>query len=179
MNYTPNTLQKWSMPSSYAGAEWPDYYGAGFGQSRDSDALERSNFAVVVAALAKLPAFESDELDESGDEINSRQVVREGHWAVGWVEWIAIHKSDTEALKLCDEFAASVENYPVLDDEHCSQTEEADADQTWKNCYSWKERAAYMRKFWNQFDHAHGQFRYLRAIIKGEYFGGYASELLY
>ena len=25
-------------------------------------------------------------------------VVRERHWAVGWVEWIAIHQDDTETL---------------------------------------------------------------------------------
>jgi hypothetical protein len=36
------------MPDSYFGATWPDYYGSSVGQSRDSDALERSNFACML-----------------------------------------------------------------------------------------------------------------------------------
>ena len=34
---------RWKLPPSYAGAEWPAYYVAA-GRSRDSDALEESNF---------------------------------------------------------------------------------------------------------------------------------------
>jgi Resolvase, N terminal domain/Helix-turn-helix domain of resolvase len=44
-------LKRWSMPSSYFGAEWHSYYSAGVGQSRDSDCLEQSNFAVMLEAL--------------------------------------------------------------------------------------------------------------------------------
>ena len=29
-------------------------------------------------------------------------VVRESHWAVGWVEWIKIHELDTTALAIAD-----------------------------------------------------------------------------
>ena len=32
----PKHLKRWSMPPSYFGAVWPDYYSAGVGQSRDS-----------------------------------------------------------------------------------------------------------------------------------------------
>lgn len=51
MAYQPQHLRRWTRPDSYFGAEWPDYFSAGFGQSRDSDALERSNFAVALRDL--------------------------------------------------------------------------------------------------------------------------------
>lgn len=38
-------IKRWTMPDSYFGETWPDYYSSGVGQSRDSDSLERSNFA--------------------------------------------------------------------------------------------------------------------------------------
>ena len=69
-------------------AEWHSYYSAGVGQSRDSDCLEQSNFAAMLASL--------------GGESETVLVVRESHWAVGWVEWIAIHEADEKALAIAD-----------------------------------------------------------------------------
>lgn len=39
-----HTVKEWTRPDSYFGAEWHGWFSAGFGQSRDSDALEESNF---------------------------------------------------------------------------------------------------------------------------------------
>jgi len=50
-------------------------------------------------------------------------IVRESHWAVGWVEWIAIHESDTAALAEADEILCTLADYPVLDDMHYSDME--------------------------------------------------------
>jgi hypothetical protein len=96
-------------PKGLFGAEWSSYYSAGVGQSRDSDCLEQSNFAVMLAAL--------------GGESETVIVVRESHWAVGWVEWIAVHESDTVALAKADEQCGRLANYPVLDEEDWSQRE--------------------------------------------------------
>ena len=82
----PKHLKRWERPKDYFGAEWSRYYSAGVGQSRDSDCLEQSNFAVMLEAL--------------GGETETVVVVRESHWAVGWVEWIAIHQSDEQALRV-------------------------------------------------------------------------------
>ena len=49
--FTPENLKRWTRPSCYMGAEWPDYFSSGVGQSRDSDALERSNFDAMLKAL--------------------------------------------------------------------------------------------------------------------------------
>ncbi len=173
--YTPAFLKRWSLPPSYFGAQWPDYYGAGFGQSRDSDCLEESNFATVLAKLAKLPAFVAPASD-SDNEIESRQVIRENHWAVGWVEWIAIHEIDSAALELCDGLRESADDYSVLDEQDFSDREQEAANTVWKDCYSEKERAEYVRAHRSQFE-----FRGLRdavACLRGEYFAGYASEIL-
>ena len=69
--YQPKLLNRWTMPDSYFGAEWPECYGSGFGQSRDSDCLERCNFRVAWEAISKAssPAVEEN---ADGDEIEMR-----------------------------------------------------------------------------------------------------------
>ena len=110
-------LKKWLRPDSYYGAEWPEYY-VFLGQNRDSDALTRSNFECGLEAL--------------GGESDTVQVVREGHWAVGWVEWIAIHESDADALKKADEMLCHLSDYPVLNESHFSELEYQEAENYWQ-----------------------------------------------
>jgi hypothetical protein len=162
MNYQPENLQRWKLPDSYFGAEWHDYYSSGCGQSRDSDALERSNFICM--------------LRELGDESDTVTVVRESHWAVGWVEWIAIHQSDGKALQCADEISAALSDYPVIDESHWSEIEQEEADETWRNCYSPQDRIDYIRKFRSQFEFH--DYADLIGCVRGKYFAGYASELL-
>lgn len=162
MSYTPKHLKRWTMPQHYAGVTWPDYYSAGVGQSRDSDALERSNFRVMLKAL--------------GGESDTVRVVREGHWAVGWVEWIAIHADDAQALEIADGLAEGLEDYPVLDDDDFSELEQEEANEIWANCYTWQERVEYIRTHdqdWGFHDLAD-----LLGCVRGHYFKGYASELI-
>lgn len=164
--YTPEHLKLWTMPPSYCGAVWPAYYSSGFGQSRESDALERSNFECVVAAL-KAISPESEDV---------WQIVRESHWAVGWVEWIAIHQDATEHLRVADKIREHYENYPVVNEEHFSQVETDDANETWKNCYRPKERLEWIRRHRSQFEFH--DFADMLNCVRGKYFAGYASELL-
>jgi len=160
--YTPKHLERWTRPEYYFGASWPEYYSAGVSQHRDSDTLERSNFAVM--------------LEELGGESETVKVVRESHWAVGWIEWIAIHESDSKALAIADNLAADLESYPVLDDDHLSKLEAEEADKFWKDCFTPRERIQYIRENRDQFDFH--DFRDLLAVVRGEYFTGYPSELL-
>lgn len=102
-------IKRWTLPKNYFGEVWPDYYSAGVGQSRDSDSLEESNFATMLAAL--------------GGESETVVVVRESHWVIGWVEWIAIHESDETALAEADRLADQLKDYPVLDEEDWSERE--------------------------------------------------------
>jgi hypothetical protein len=115
----PKHLKRWSMPPSYFGPSWAEYYTAGVGQSRDSDCLEQSNFAVMLAAL--------------GGESETVVVVRESHWAVGWVEWIAVHESDTTALKIADEQCARLAAYPILNEDDFGRREFEAQCEAWEN----------------------------------------------
>lgn len=119
MAYEPVNLKLWTMPDNYFGPVWPAYYVSGFGQHRGSDALTRSNFTCALNAL--------------GGESDTVQVVRESHWAVGWVEWIAIHQDDDKALEIADQLVERIENYPVLDEEHYSDLEWNEAADYWES----------------------------------------------
>lgn len=158
----PANLRRWTMPDSYFGAQWPDYYSSGVGQSRDSDALERSNFACM--------------LRELGGESDTVLVIHEGHWAVGWVEWIAVHQDDAVALQTANEIAAALADYPIIDEDHFSSVEDTDANETWTQCYSVHERVTWIREHRSQFDFH--DYADMRAVVRGDYFSGYASELL-
>lgn len=161
MTYQPEHLQRWTRPDNYFGESWPEYF-VFLGQHRDSDALSRSNFTCALKAI--------------GGETETVHVIREGHWAVGWIEWIAIHQSDSKALETAEEIHCALADYPVVDDEHFSETEMEEANETWLHCYTVEERIDWIRKHRSQFE-----FRDLSdmlACVRGEYFAGYASELL-
>ena len=163
-------MNLWTYPDNYYGESWPATF-VFLSRHRDSDCLTNSNFETALTRLNALPPFETDD-----DEKTSRFAVHEGHWAVGWVEWIAIHQDDTAAVKLAEEMEASLENYPVLDENDWSEREMEEANQVWKSCYSERERIEYIRKHEEQFEWR--DFSDLRALVRGEYFSGYASELL-
>lgn len=119
IEYEPTRLRRWTMPANYAGEVWPAYYTSGVGRSRDSDALERTNFDALINAL--------------GGESETVIIVRESHWAVGWIEWIAIHQDDGAALQIADELNERLEDYPILDEEAFSNLEWEEAADYWES----------------------------------------------
>ena len=155
-------VRKWSMPENYTGETWPDYYSSGFGRSRDSDELEASNFNTA--------------LGELGGESETVLIVRENHWAVGWVEWIAIHESDAKALAIAEKLNERRDDYPVLDEGDLSEREQESASDIWRDCYNVRERIAYIRRYDSEFDFLN--FRELLGCIRGKYFCGCASTLV-
>lgn len=114
--YTPTTLKPYKRPDSYAGPTWYGYFPF-LGQSRDSSALERSNFTRGLEII--------------GGESDTVLVVRDSHWAVGWIETIYIHESDEKALKAADEIAAALSDYPVVDEDHFCELEYTEACEYW------------------------------------------------
>ena len=133
------TLTRWTRPPCYIGASWPECFSAGVGQSRDSDCLERSNFAVMVDIL--------------GGESDRVTIVRENHWAVGWVEWIAVEDTDTVSLLRASAAMTRLENYPVLDEMHFSEfrvldseVDDANADMSEKEHKETQEMVRQMRQ---------------------------------
>jgi len=163
--YKPKNLERWRLPKDYAGAHWPEYYSSGVGQSRDSDCGEASNFDAMLKLL--------------GGESATVQVVRENHWAVGWVEWIAIYHLDSKALQVADEAMARLEDYPLLDDEDHSEREYDECERVWSDCFNEGERIRYLRK-----RHCTSGFRELRAAVQGDWSAAcrllpYATDLIY
>lgn len=57
--------------------------------------------------------------------------MEESHWAVGWVQWIAIHESDARALRIADQLRERVADCPVLDEEAWSELEWTEAADYW------------------------------------------------
>lgn len=169
--YTPEHLERWTLPDCYYGAEWPEYFVGPVGRNRDSDCGVESNFEVASAELLKL----GDEYDSvSGRDDCSVQIVRENHWAVGWIEWIAIHQDNAEALKAADRMAADLEGYPILDEEDFCERELEECSRVWADCYDTAERLQYLR------DHANTEYAEswgsLRAAVNGEW--GEACRIL-
>lgn len=111
--------EKWTRPDSYMGAEWPEHY-VFLGRHRDSDTLTESNFECA--------------LEELGGVSETVLVVHEGHWAVGWVEWIAIHESDTVALDKARDMCDALDQYPVLNEDEWSNREFEAMCDYWESC---------------------------------------------
>ena len=77
-------------------------------RNRDSDCLQESNFD---AALKRL-----------GGESETVEVHRFGHWTCGWFEIIIVAPS-SDAYRLACEIEASLEDYPILDENDFSEKE--------------------------------------------------------
>jgi hypothetical protein len=79
------------------------------GRSRESDALEESNFRSILKRL--------------GGEGDTVAVEHETHWAVGWVEHMLVHPDDAERVKIATDIHDALEGYPVVDEEDFSNLE--------------------------------------------------------
>lgn len=112
------TIEKWQATSNYCGPDWSEYY-HGPGVCRDSGTLSRSNFSVF--------------LREIGGESETVRIVRAGHWAYGWYEWIAIHESDTKACQHADDLMTALEEHLALCDQHHADLEAEAVKELWAN----------------------------------------------
>lgn len=110
--YVPTNLKLWKLPRYYMGAHWDGYYVAPVGRSRDSETIEQSNWRVQLK-----------ELGGESEDGESVVVVREGHFLVGWVEWVAIRSDAHDALRVADKLAQKLDVYPILSEDDLSQLE--------------------------------------------------------
>lgn len=131
-------------------------------QTRDSEPLSRSNFECFLKAL--------------GGESEDVQVHRFGHWGSGWFEIVLINPDKPELVKLAEDMENSLDDYPVLDEEDFSQKESDEANEVWRKCYRPKERIEYIRKHRSQFEFR--DIPDMLGCVRGNYFVGYASELI-
>lgn len=122
-------LERWKHPESYFGKQYDGYFIV-IGRHRDSSILENSNFD---KAWEMLNGFEST-IDPSFN-----------HWAVGWSQLILVHESDHEGVKEAEGIVCSLSDYPILDEEDCSEREYAFAQESW-SCMRMKDRIELCKK---------------------------------
>jgi hypothetical protein len=137
------------------------WFVAPVGRNRDSGPLDESNFAVALKIL--------------GGKSETVEIHRFGHWGPGWFEIILV-SPDSIAFTEAERIECSLSDYPVLDDMDFSERESDAANETWRNCYREKERIAYIRKHRSEFEFA--DLRDMLSCVRGNYFAGYASELI-
>lgn len=103
-------FHKPGIPGTYYG-ERPDWL-VFYGQTRDSEALTRSNFECLTNQLR----------DMCGEEGEQWAIEHFTHWAVGWIESILINPKG-QAVAWAEHWLSALSNYPVVDDDHLSDLE--------------------------------------------------------
>lgn len=117
-------------------------------KSRDSDTLTESNWQVAI--------------DRLGGESDAVEIHRFGHWACGWWEALCVAKGSTSE-QVGQDIEDSIESYPILDEGHLSELEEAEANDMWESM-NWKDRVEHLRN--NSYDYS---FSDLIEYVRGNY----------
>lgn len=157
------TYREWRGTNfaSFNGDPWADWLVV-IHQTRDSDALERSNYRVARKAMV---GANPEDWTES----------LSSHWAHGTLDVLLV-KPGTLAADIARGLQGSLDNYPVLDEADLSEVEQEEADETWRGCYSPSERLDYIRRYRDQFEFH--DLADMLGCVRGKYFAGYASELI-
>jgi hypothetical protein len=134
-------LKEWKHPECYLGKTWEGWLIAPCAHNRDSDLATESNWQAQCDTL--LPLNIDAMIEE--EEVETVQIVRNGHWACGWIEWIAIHSSNFEAVTAAEELAERLEEYPLLDEDDYSRREFEYACDLWAEI-GVEERLDYIRR---------------------------------
>lgn len=125
-------LEMWERASNYAGDDFTGYY-VGLSKHRDSEVLERANFDAMLKALGgehSSPEWEKAHPEEVAEGHEEVMAAHSGHFAVGWVETILVHKDSpkvSELKALMDKY----EDYPVVDEGLFSQYETEEQNEAW------------------------------------------------
>ena len=109
-----------------------EWYVMPVSRTRDSGPFEESNFHTAIEML--------------GGESDHVQVHRFGHWGPGWFEIIIVDPNHEPTLEIAGSIVCSLADYPILDEEDCSEREYTAAHEVWESCYDVKDRIAYLRK---------------------------------
>jgi len=111
------------------------WYLAGFGMHRDSNLVEVSNYQVALRQLSDIAEIDSvDDLGRPWENTSSvdtplLSVAHFQHWAVGWVDELMIHSTAPDQLfAAADDMLEQLSHYPLLDEDHYSTLEQAEAD---------------------------------------------------
>ena len=145
--------RRWKTPEYYGGFDPIDDVVIA-GQSRDSDALERSNYETIFKflqdtedQLAKEYPEEFDQAYEKNDHDLLIYDFRASHWAVGWVETILMSRHAPDCLQMhVVSVLDALADYPVFDEEHYSELEWNEVQEFWERDLTIAERVELIRE---------------------------------
>lgn len=160
--------QSRELPDSYGGY-WPGddgYLRVGIGRSRDSDALEESNYRTALKRLQEIadengiesvtamqpPSFLREPVEVESEPVYEH---RASHWAVGWVEslWVADHPVMRDAVR---DMWAALASYPVLDESDWSDLEQEQREEVYSmvqsDAFGWEARRADLEHLADEYD---------------------------
>lgn len=152
----------WDSLSNYLGEIPEPEWLCVLTRNRDSDELTESNWRCALKQL--------------GGESDNVTIDRFGHWACGWWEALSV-KAGSPQHRIAQEIKSSLSDYPVLDEDDYTELQDETADRVWRDCYNDSDRIEYIREHRDWF--TFHSFADLLANARGEYFSGYASELLH
>lgn len=107
------------LPTGYHDDDGDELVMTGFSVNRDSGTLDRVNFECCKDSLQR--AFGSD----------VAQVIRFGHFACGWIDYLVVQRGHEEAAKAVAALKERLEDYPVLDDDALAEAEDEEARESW------------------------------------------------
>ena len=173
ITFIPDHLDQWDHPTGFDSDRnfcgdsdhlRKHYYLAPVSTSRDADILTRSNWEVVTDEILKVAKHEDTEIH------------RFDHWACGWYEQLLIHKSDTEALKVAEEWCCFLSDYPVASDEHYSKLQWDEAAEYWERM-DVKERLEVLERTVNRWENKVSIFATRRDELPEDYDGSLLEYL--
>ena len=98
-------MELWERADNYMGPDFSDYFLL-YSTCRDSEVMNRANYEAIKSEF------------KAKDFKLKKGVIIEGasHWAVGWVEYILIHKGNKRLVELGHKIREALDDYPVYDD---------------------------------------------------------------
>jgi len=135
-DYYDECLKRWDHPTgfdsdaNFAGDKPTGY--VIYSRNRDSSILEETNFAAI--------------LEDLGGEGDLVRVIRHGHWACGWIEYITVDDTAPDTLlDRCVDIVRALEEYPVYSDNRYSEAQWEAITDHWERS-NLRDRADYCRE---------------------------------
>ena len=129
-----DNLTYWTRPENYGGAN-PEGFIVVATRYRDSSILRESNFETAQKRIADVLGHDIEEVCELRDGSHAFPVfsiMRTGHWAVGWVEYLLLAPNAPErAIDEARSIARNLDDYSVLDADDYSRREWDAAIESW------------------------------------------------
>ena len=115
-------MELWERADNYMGPDFSDYFLL-YSTCRDSEVMNRANYEAIKSEF------------KARDFKLKKGVIIEGasHWAVGWVEYILIHKDNKRLVELGHKIREALDDYPVYDECLYSDMEHQERVETFKD----------------------------------------------